>query len=127
MPYLRHLWIAAVLLLTGCPGPGGLAAGPPRTVEGGWTLANAGDAPVWPGPLSAEKAWIAEYQGPQDVTATFYRYSSATVAFEAMQKRPRTDNELSLHRGNFVVVVDTTRIPKQAAGDFMEGLSKVLH
>jgi hypothetical protein len=96
---------------------------PPKQVRGGWTLASA-TTPTESFPLALQPAqsWRTTYSGPQDVTANFYRFNSNTEAFEALQKWKKAPGEITFHDGVFLIVIPPQNVPKQATGDFAEGV-----
>ncbi|MFO0503664.1 MAG: hypothetical protein ACK527_15845, partial [Acidobacteriota bacterium] len=73
------------------------------------------------------QSWRATYHGPQDIEATFYRFPSNTEAFEVLQKWKKAPGEITFHDGAFLVVIPPQNVPKQAAGDFAEGVLTAVH
>lgn len=126
---MQRLLLLPVLLLAACAGPAVPATQePPKQVPGGWTLASATPLTA-PFPLAIQPAqsWRTTYHGPQDIQATFYRFPSNTEAFEVLQKWKKAPGEITFHDGAFLVVIPPQEVPKQAAGDFAEGVLTAIH
>jgi hypothetical protein len=121
---MHRLLLLAAVLLAGCGGASAPALlEPPKQVRGGWTLSSATPpTETFPLALQPAQSWRTTYSGPQDVTATFYRFNSNTEAFEALQKWKKAPGEITFHDGAFLVVIPPQEVPRQATGDFAEGV-----
>ncbi len=126
---MPRLLLAPLLFLAGCGANTSPAIlEPPKQVRGGWTLASsATPTETFPLALQPAQSWSTTYTGPQDVTATFYRFNSNTESFEALQKWQKAPGEITFHEGAFLVVIPPQNVPKQATGDFAEGVMAAIH
>lgn len=126
---MPRLLLAALLLLSSCGGSSAPATvEPPQRVRGGWTLASsAAPTEAFPLALQPVQSWRTTYTGPQDISAIFYRFNSGTEAFESVQKWQKAPGEITFHDGAFLVVIPPQNIPKQATGDFAEGVMAAIN
>lgn len=108
-------------------------AGPalPETVAGGWRRTASRDVPPAeaPEPLAPKtvrRATSAGYEGPGKAEVTLWELNSSASALDAVQRwRPRP-NTVFFYKDNLVVVVKWEGADRQAIGDFVRALEKLL-
>lgn len=126
---MPRLLLAPLVFLAGCGAASAPATvEPPKQVRGGWTLATSADpTDTFPLAIQPARSWRTTYTGPQDISATFYRFNSNTEAFEVLQKWQKAPGEITFHDGVFLVVIPPQNVPKQATGDFAEGVMAAIN